>query len=72
MSTQFGMQMPGGRGAGGSSLDVYTGLLLLAVVALGVACAVVFLQGGKIGKDGSAIGLHEEGQPVTLKETTGS
>lgn len=57
--SQFGMQMPGGRVRRGSSPDVYTGLMALAVAALLAACIVVFLQGAKVGVDGSAIGLQE-------------
>ena len=32
--SQFGMQMPGGRGRRGLSPDVYTGLLFLSVVLI--------------------------------------
>ena len=59
--SQFGMQMPGGRGARGASPDVYTALMFVAVVALGVAVGVVWFAGGKVGPDGSAIELHENG-----------
>lgn len=57
--SQFGMQMPGGRMRRGATPDVYTGLMALAVVALLAACAMVYMQGAKVGKDGSAIGLQD-------------
>jgi len=48
--SQMGMQMPGGAGArrkGGP--NVYTGLMFLAVLCLGAAVVLVFLQAEKIG-----------------------
>lgn len=57
--SQFGMQMPGGQMQRGPSLNIYTGLLALAVVALIAASAYVFVQASKIGKNGSAFGLQE-------------
>ena len=65
--SQFGMQMPGGRAQRAASPDVYTGLLFLAVAALATACVVVFMQGSKIGPDGSAMGLQESGN-IKIKE----
>lgn len=56
------MQMPGGRARRAALPDVYTALLGLATVALLAACAFVFVQGSKIGANGSAIGIHEPGQ----------
>jgi hypothetical protein len=35
--SQFGMQMPGGRGRRAASMNIYTGLLLAAVLSLAVA-----------------------------------
>jgi len=66
---QFGMQMPGGRARRGPALDVYTGLLLLAVIALGMGVAVAYTQGSKIGKDGSAMGVYGPDDPVQLQTT---
>ena len=60
--SQFGMQMPGGQMQRGPSLNIYTGLLALAVIALIAASAYVFFQASKIGKDGSAFGLQEAGK----------
>ncbi|MCC7389400.1 MAG: hypothetical protein IT431_11595 [Phycisphaerales bacterium] len=65
--SQFGMQMPGGRMRRGATPDVYTGLMALAVVALLAACAMVYMQGAKVGKDGSAIGLQEPDR-IALKQ----
>jgi len=56
--SQFGMQMPGGRTAKGASPDVYTALIFVAVVALGVAVGVVWMSGSVVGPEGSPIGLH--------------
>lgn len=60
--SQFGMQMPGGRRRQAASPDVYTGLLFLAVVALGVACGFVFMAASTVGPDGNAFELQQEGQ----------
>lgn len=56
---RMGMQLPGGMRRATPTLNVYTGLLFLAVVALGIACAVVYTNGSLIGPEGSAIGVHE-------------
>lgn len=64
--SQFGMQMPGGRAKSTPTLDVYTGLLFLAVAALATATAIVWLQGSKVGPDGNALALHEDAQPIKL------
>lgn len=56
--SQYGMQMPGGQLKRGPSLTVYTGLLFLAVVCLIAACAMVYLQGQKIGHNGDPMSLH--------------
>ncbi|MEZ6233444.1 MAG: hypothetical protein R3B68_04575 [Phycisphaerales bacterium] len=64
--SQFGMQMPGGRARRGSSPDVYTGLLFLAVAALAAACVVLYMAGSKVGPEGNALGMHEAGSPVNL------
>lgn len=56
--SQYGMQMPGGNLQRGPALNVYTGLLGAAVIALLAACVFVFIEGGKIGPDGSPFGIH--------------
>lgn len=55
----FGMQMPGGRLKRSASMNVYTGLAFIAVVALITACGWMWTQAGKVGKDGSPFGLQE-------------
>lgn len=41
--SQFAMQMPGSQLAGRRpSMNVYTGLMFVAVVVLGVACAMMW------------------------------
>lgn len=57
--SQMGMNLPGATRRRGATMDIYTGLLFVAVVALIAACAVVFINGSRIGKDGSAFGLQE-------------
>lgn len=58
---QFGMQAPAGRQKKASGLNVYTALAALACVSLAIACAVVFMYGSRIGKDGQAWSLQDEG-----------
>lgn len=58
--SQFGMQMPGGRTSKGAGPDVYTALMFVAVVALGVAVGVVWVAGGTVGPEGSPIELHDQ------------
>ncbi|MFN5945891.1 MAG: hypothetical protein ACK5ZG_05775 [Phycisphaerae bacterium] len=59
---QFGMQAPAGRQKKASGLNVYTALAALACVSLAVACAVIFMYGSRVGKDGNALGLQEPGK----------
>jgi hypothetical protein len=59
---QFGMQMPGGRGKRSASMDVYAVLAFVSFLAVGVACAVMFVSAGKLGVDGSAFGIQEAGK----------
>jgi len=58
--SQFGMQMPAGRKRA-SSPDVYTGLMVVAVVFLAAATAVLWQAAGKVGKAGNAFELQEAG-----------
>jgi len=64
---QFGMQMPGGRAHRGPTMNVYTGLLLLAVIALAMGVAVAFTQGAKIGKDGSALAVYGPDEQIQVQ-----
>jgi hypothetical protein len=57
--SQFGMQLPGGQVRRGAGMNVYTGLLFCAVVALAAACAMMYMQGSKLGPDGNAFGVQD-------------
>lgn len=61
--SQFGMQMPGGQMRRGATMNVYTGLLFLAVVALATACVFMYSAAGRIGKDGDPFGMQERSTP---------
>lgn len=56
--SQFGMQLPGGQMRRGPQMNIYTGLLAFAVLALAAAAIFLFIAGGRIGKDGSPFGLQ--------------
>lgn len=60
--SQFGMQMPGGRAKRGATLDVFTVLAFLAVVALASACVVMWFAASKVGANGNAFELQEKGR----------
>ena len=64
--SQFGMQMPGARARRSASVDIYTGLMALATVALLAASVMLWVQGAKLGKDGSAIQLQDANN-ISLK-----
>ncbi len=53
--SNLGMHMPGSMGARKSTMNVYTGLMFLAVVCLGVACYVVWMNGMKLTPGDSAM-----------------
>lgn len=56
--SQFGMQMPS-KARRGSSPDVYSALIVLAAIALAVACVVMWFAASKVGKGGNAFGLQD-------------
>lgn len=56
--SQYGMQMPGGSASRSASMNIYTGLLFAAVIALIAACAWMYLQGAKIAPDGQPFKMH--------------
>lgn len=56
--SQYAMNMPGGAVTRRPSMDVYTGLLFLAVVCLGAASFFVYFQGAKIAPQGQPLNLH--------------
>ncbi|MFG0283240.1 MAG: hypothetical protein ACF8R7_02360 [Phycisphaerales bacterium JB039] len=60
--SQFGMQMPGGRQRQGSSPDVFTALLFIAVVALGAASFLMWQAASAIGPDGDPFRAQEPGR----------
>jgi hypothetical protein len=60
--SQYGMQLPGGQLRRGASMNVYTGLLFLSVVALAAACVFVYLNAAKVGKNGQPLELQEKGR----------
>ncbi len=66
--SQYGMHMPGGAMQRRPSMDVYTGLLFLAVVSLVAACLFVWIQGAKIAPPGAGGG---NGLPLNLQSASG-
>ena len=64
--SEFGMQMPGGRARRSASMNVYTGLLFVAVMALAIACGFLWIAGTQVGVDGSPFKLQQAGR-VQLK-----
>lgn len=65
--SQFGMQMPGGRMKRSASMNVYTGLLFCAVLALAVASGFMWMAASKVGVDGSPFNLQQPGK-IALKD----
>lgn len=63
MSQQFGMQMAGAAPRG-KRMDIYTGLLLFACIALGFGCAWMWKAGAAIGKDGNPLALQDANKVV--------
>ena len=59
--SQFGMQMPGGRASRTASMNIYTGLLFAAVVALAVACGFMWVAAKKVGEGGNPFGIQKAG-----------
>ena len=67
--SQFGMQMPGGRGRRSASMNVYTGLLFCAVVALAVGCGFMWMAATKVSANPSnPFELQKPGK-ITLANT---
>jgi hypothetical protein len=60
--SQFGMQMPGGRMKRTATMNVYTGLLFLAVVALAVASGFMWQAASSVGVNGSPFELQRANQ----------
>lgn len=67
--SQFGMSMPGGRRSRGGGVDVYSGLLCLAVITLGVAVFLMFQAATKVSPDaGNPFALHDDGRAISLPQ----
>lgn len=64
--SQFGMQLPGSAAKRSSSLNVYSILMLVAVLCLGAAAGMAYVQGSKIAPGGKAWEVHAKGQKVEL------
>lgn len=64
--SQLGMQMPGAQRARKARMNVYTTLLLAAVLVLVAANAIVYLNASKVAPaDAGLMGpftMHEEGR----------
>jgi hypothetical protein len=56
--SQYGMHMPGGAMQRKPSMDVYTGLLFVAVLAVAAASVFVWMQGAKVAPDGQPLNLQ--------------
>jgi hypothetical protein len=65
--SELGMQLPGGQLHRGASMNVYTGLLLMAVAALAVAAVFVWVNASQVGKTGDPFGLQTANQ-IQLKQ----
>lgn len=66
--SQFGMQMPGGRQARGSSPDVYTALMFVGIVSMIVAVAMLWVAGSKVSPSGNPFDLQAKDGSVTLPD----
>ncbi|MBL0926815.1 MAG: hypothetical protein IBJ11_04075 [Phycisphaerales bacterium] len=67
--SQMGMQMPGAARGRAPSLNIYTGLMAVAVVCLLAAVVQTLRAGMTIGPEGSLMGalsVHEGNKPVNL------
>jgi hypothetical protein len=60
------MQMPGGRMKRAASMNIYTGLLFCAVLALAAACGFMWVAAKKVGVDGNPFGIQSD-QPERIK-----
>lgn len=63
--SQFGMQMPGTQRGRSASMNIYTGLMLVAVTCLLAAVILAVNAGMQIGPGGDIMGaltIHPQGQ----------
>jgi hypothetical protein len=66
--SQMGMQMPGAQRGRKASLNIYTGLSFVAMLALLVATIFVFQAAYTVAPEGGAMGvlkLHKPGQNIS-------
>lgn len=69
MAQQLGMSMPGAQRGRRAQLNVYTGLMAAAVLALAAACVVVYMNGRIIGPGGDAmapLSIHQNAKQINL------
>src|SRR5438093_113531 len=59
--SQFGMQMPGGRMKREASMNVYTGLLFVAVAALATASGFMWIAAKKVGVSDNPFTIQKAG-----------
>ena len=65
--SQLGMQLPGSQARRQATLNVYTGLLLVSVLALGAAVGVEFVNGAKVAPNGQPWKTHPATGQLQLK-----
>ncbi len=65
--SQLGMQLPGSQARRQATLNVYTGLLLVSVLALGAAVGVAFVNGAKVAPNGQPWKTHPTTGQLQLK-----
>ena len=58
---QFGMQMPGGRGARSAGPDVYTAMMFIGMVGMLAAVVLLWLAASKVSPSGSPLDVQEPG-----------
>jgi hypothetical protein len=66
--SQYGMNMPGGQGRRVAQMNVYTGLLFVAVLALATACVYVYIGGTKLGVNGSPFEIQDAAKGIKLSK----
>lgn len=66
--SQLGMQLPGSQTRRSASVNVYTALLLVAVLCLGAATGVVFVNGAKVAPDGQPWKVHPDQGELKFKQ----
>ena len=75
--SQYGMHLPGGAMQRKPSMDVYTGLLFVTMLALLAASVFVWLQGAKVappspdGRNGLPLALQTENNVKLPNATSG-